>query len=251
MAGWTSCAPSLLDAIHRSRFHSGLAGSAAADDQASPRSWDPGACDPTRREAGEDCRVSRLQAGGGGPCATLLRVCNTGSRSGWSGSGHCALTQDSLDRAGSWDSTGCADASPLSPQRLLAWLPTTVANIRGAVPAKAQADSEADGTDLAANQEPAAQAPPPRHLGRRPMAGPRGERLAEPLRGTGQQSMAADLCVPSSASVDGGHTPSLAAASLSLETTGTDDGAVVDPDLYPAPVAGPTVCRQAPAAGAA
>ena len=38
MAGWTSCAPSLLDAIHRSRFRSGRAGSAAAGDQAHARS---------------------------------------------------------------------------------------------------------------------------------------------------------------------------------------------------------------------
>ena len=39
--------------------------------------------------------------------------------------------QDCPDRAGSLDQTGCADASSLSMQRLLARLPTTVANIRG------------------------------------------------------------------------------------------------------------------------
>ena len=34
-----------------------------------------------------------------------------------------APTQDSPDRAGTLDNTGCADASPLSARRLLAWLP--------------------------------------------------------------------------------------------------------------------------------
>ena len=48
----TCCAPSLLDAIHRSRFRSGLAGSAAAGDQACQRCRDPEVNDPTRRPPG-------------------------------------------------------------------------------------------------------------------------------------------------------------------------------------------------------
>ena len=52
IAMWTSCTSSLLDAIHSSRFGSGLAGSAAAGDQASPHSWDPRVYAPTRRPPG-------------------------------------------------------------------------------------------------------------------------------------------------------------------------------------------------------
>ena len=61
-----------------------------------------------------NCSVSRMQASWGGPCATLLRVCGSGSPSGWYGRDHCAPTQDSPDRAGSLDHTGCTDAFPLS-----------------------------------------------------------------------------------------------------------------------------------------
>ena len=91
---------------------------------------------PPPRGGGKTVGCPACQGAGGGHCARLVRDCDAGSPTGWYGSDHCAPAQDCPDRARSLDQTGCADASSLSMQRLLARLPTTVANIRGVNMAK-------------------------------------------------------------------------------------------------------------------